>query len=563
MKDINKGTMKIKTKLFLVLILVTALILSIIATNFYTLSKLNGDAAAINLSGSERMRSYKLAYITNLYIYETDSTKKSQLKEDILKEINTFDKILIGLEKGDKELNLIPVQDEHSIEKLNSINSKWSKMKETYNSIINTEDINLQKNNSQYIIENVNDVVGEVNELVNNLDDISAKKVTFSKNISIVFFLLALGILLFIFRFIINTIIMPIENIKNNMKDIASGEGDLTKRILIKSNDEIGELALWFNSFVENIHTIVSNVVITTKNTKETSEQISAIAIQNTEATETISLSAQSVSTGSNTQTNEVENLFSKVEEVTNEIKEINTIIKNVAGNSKQSEQEALNGNDKIVETKEQLDLVRETINEMDGKMTLLDTNSKEISKIIELITNISSQTNLLALNASIEAARAGELGKGFAVVAEEVRKLADETEDAARQIVPFIKEVQGNVYSIKDNMLEVIKELDKEFAVLNETIDTLHVILEGSKNTALGIDSAKGIMMNLDNNLENIKEIFIDIMNITRENSANMQNVAAAAEEQSASSEEMSSSIDNLFSMILDLHNKVSGFRV
>ncbi|MEW9094128.1 MAG: methyl-accepting chemotaxis protein [Clostridiaceae bacterium] len=563
MKDINKGNMKIKTKLFLVLTLVTALILSMIATNFYTLSKLNGDATAINLSGSERMRSYKLAYSTNSYIYEIDSTKKSQLKEDILKEINTFDKILIGLEKGDSELNLIPIKDEYSIEKLNSINSEWSKMKETYNSIINTEDINSQKNNSQYISENVNDIVGEINELVNNLDDISAKKVTFSKNISIVFFLIAVGILLFIFTFIINTIITPIENIKNNMKDIASGEGDLTKRILIKSNDEIGELALGFNSFVENIHNIVSNVVITTKNTKETSEQISAIAIQNMEATETISLSAQSVSIGSNTQTNEIENLFSKVEEVTNEIKEINTIIKNVSGNSKQSEQEALNGNNKIEETKEQLDLVRETINEMDGKMTLLDTNSREISKIIELITNISSQTNLLALNASIEAARAGELGKGFAVVAEEVRKLADETEDAARQIVPFIKEVQGNVYSIKNNMGEVTKELDKEFAVLNETINTLHIILEGSKNTVLGIDNAKGIMMNLDNNLENIKEIFIDIMNITRENSANMQNVAAAAEEQSASSEEMSSSIDNLFSMILDLHNKVSGFRV
>ncbi|WP_315119159.1 methyl-accepting chemotaxis protein [uncultured Clostridium sp.] len=563
MKGSTKGTMKIKTKLFLVLTLVTAFILSIIATNFYTLSKLNGDAPAINLSGSERMRSYKLAYFTDLYIKETDSTKKSQLKEDILKEINTFDKILIGLEKGDNELNLIPAKDEYSIEKLSSINTKWSKMKETYNSIINTEDINLQRNNSQYISKNVNDIVGEINELVNNLDTISAKKVTFSKSISIVFFLIAVGIFLFIFTFIINTIITPIENIKNNMKDIANGEGDLTKRILIKRKDEIGELALWFNSFVENIHNIVANVVITTKGTKETSEQISAIAVQNSEATETISFSAQSVSSGSNTQTNEIENLFSKIEELTTKIKEINIIIKNVVGNSKQSEQEAMNGNTKIEETKKQLDLVRETINEMDEKMTLLDTNSKEISKIIELITNISSQTNLLALNASIEAARAGELGKGFAVVAEEVRKLADETEDATKQIVPFIKEVQGNVYSIKNNMGELTKELDEEFTVLNETINTLHIILEGSENTVLGVDNAKDIMMDLDNNLENIKEIFIGIMNITRENSANMQNVAAAVEEQSVSSEEISSSISNLFSMILDLHNKVSGFRV
>jgi len=110
--------MKIRTKLRIILYSLTILIVGIIVNNFIAFQKLSGDSTAINLSGSERMRSFKLSYMTNLYINESDSTKKSALKEEIVKEINTFDKILLGLEKGDKDLNLIAISEKSSIEKL-------------------------------------------------------------------------------------------------------------------------------------------------------------------------------------------------------------------------------------------------------------------------------------------------------------------------------------------------------------------------------------------------------------------------------------------------------------
>ncbi|WP_032121815.1 methyl-accepting chemotaxis protein [Clostridium amazonitimonense] len=563
MKFFNIKNIKIKTKLIAILAFLVLLIAAIIGNNFYTFEKLNGDAPAINLSGSERMRSYKLSYMANLYINETDSSMKSKIKEDILNEMETFEKILNGLENGDKELKLSKAKDKESIDILKKINLKWKDMKNNYNVILQTEDKNIQIESISHINSNINDVVKEINDLVNYLDKLSSEKIYISKNISIAFFIISLIITIVSFIVIKKTIIAPIENLKNRMKDIADGEGDLTQRIIINNRDEVGELAYWFNLFIENVHSIIENVVVTSESTKETSEQISDIFVQNGQATETIAFSAQQVSEGSNIQSNEVESLFIKVKNMTEKIKEINFIVNNVSEISNKSQSEAENGNIKIEETKAQLDLLKHTIGEMDNKMNLLDNNSKEISKIVYLINNISSQTNLLALNASIEAARAGEMGKGFAVVAGEVKKLAEETEKATDQIVPFIKSVEENVYLIKNHMKEVTLELDKEFKVLNETISTLYVILKGSKSTVTGIGDANSILIDVNNNFDNIKDVFSDIMNITKSNADNMQNVAAAVEEQSASTQEVSGSISELSSMISELYKKVSKFKV
>lgn len=563
MQVLKASNMKIRTKLRIILYSLTILIVGIIVNNFIAFQKLSGDSTAINLSGSERMRSFKLSYMTNLYINESDSTKKSALKEEIVKEINTFDKILLGLEKGDKDLNLIAISEKSSIEKLAIIKTNWGKMKDSYNNIINSEDKSQQKNSITFINENVGGVVKDVNELVNFLDKASAKKVKISKIISINFLLISILVISLSFIMIRKSIINPIENIKDKMKNIADGEGDLTNRINISTKDEIGELAFWFNSFINNIHGIVTKVINTAEGATETSRQVSEIAFQSGQASETIAFAAQQVSEGSNIQTSEIENLFSKVEAMTDEIKEINTIVNEVVHNSQKSEQEAQKGNSKIIETKDQLDLLRDTINDMDTKMTVLYNNSNEISKIVELINNISSQTNLLALNASIEAARAGEMGRGFAVVADEVRKLSEETEGATKQIIPFVKAVQENVGSVQNNMKTVVKELDKEFMVLNETVDTLEVILDGSSSTVEGINNANEIIMDIDKNFKRIKEVFEGIMNVTVQNSDSMENVAASVQEQSASTEEIFASISNLSEMISNLHDMVSGFKV
>ena len=561
MSEKKKLIIKIRTKLNLILTLLTALIIAIIVNNFFTFESLSGDATSINLAGSERMRSFKLSYLANLYISEKDFVKKEAAKETIKAEIVTFDNILKGLVNGDKDLKLVKTEDKESLNKISSIKTKWEEMRQSYNNISSSKDDN--SIDIKFVNDNIADLVKEINDLVTHLDVVSTDKVSMSKNISILILIISIFIVFLSFIMIRKSILKPIDNIKNRMKDIADGDGDLTSRININSRDEIGELASLFNSFVSNIHKIVTNVIHTAESSKDTSKQIAQISFQSGQATEIIASSAQEVAEGSEVQTREIEDLFKKVEVMTGKISDINYIVKMVVGSSKTSQNEAQNGNVKIEETKFQLENLKLTINEMNSKMDLLDHNSNEISKIVELINNISSQTNLLALNASIEAARAGEMGRGFAIVANEVKKLSVETEYATKKILPFIKEVQSSVGSVKSYMNEVISELDKEFEVLDETIKVLHIILEGSKDTVLGVNNTSDILVELNTNFNDIKSVFLNIKNVTKHNSLNMQNVAASVEEQAASTEEISASIDSLSSMVLDLHDVVSGFKV
>ena len=181
--------MKIRNKLILILTSLSILIVIIVLNNFIAFSNLNGDAPAINLSGSERMRSYKLAYLTNIYMEEKDNEKKTQLKTEILKEIDFFEKVLTGLEKGNAELNLNGVDNGETLKDLQEISKSWIIFKEAYNTIITSEDTYKKEEASNYIKNNVGNIVKNINDIVSILDKDSSNKIILSEGISIMFLL--------------------------------------------------------------------------------------------------------------------------------------------------------------------------------------------------------------------------------------------------------------------------------------------------------------------------------------------------------------------------------------
>lgn len=555
--------LKISLKLKLILLSLSILTIFIVITNFITFNNLKGDAPAINLSGSERMRSYKLAHMANLYIDEKDNAKKNELKSNIEKEMSQFKNILTGLETGDEALNLHAENNKDVLQKLQNIDNQWKQFEKEYTNIISSSNISDSNNSLKYINENVNSMVNDINDVVSLLDSNSNKKVLWAKELSSIFLIIALIIIVSSLITIRKTIINHLKDLVQRMKDISSGNGDLTKRININSKDEIGELAKWFNVFVENINHIVMSVKDTSSNVKNISEQISDISYQNSQATETIAVSAQEVSEGSLEQTNQVNDLFDKVNILSQKIESISQIINKVLVHSMETEQEALSGNKDLEVSVTQLNVISNTTNEVSMKLGKLEESSKEIGRIVELITEISDQTNLLALNASIEAARAGESGKGFAVVAEEVSKLADETANATKQIVPIINNIQTETSTTRNDMKHTVDEVNKEVEFMKRCSQSLISIVEKAKETNYGVQSITKINEEITNEFNNIKQTATSISKIANKNSEDTQSVAAAVQEQTASVEEVAASVSSLSELAAELHNKVSGFKV
>ncbi|MGD8115659.1 methyl-accepting chemotaxis protein [Vibrio sp. TRT 29B02] len=293
-------------------------------------------------------------------------------------------------------------------------------------------------------------------------------------------------------------LVKPIREVVVRLNDIASGEGDLTQRLEVKSQDEIGRLAIGFNQFLDKLQSIISDVVDTTLQIGTTTHQ-SRVAAQQTR-------------TSSDSQFKEVDLVATASEEMT---QTASLVVQNaeIAVRAAEQANEAAATGQRVIELS-QTEMVR-LVDRMTAAVPVVEelaANNANITDILSVIEGISEQTNLLALNAAIEAARAGEQGRGFAVVADEVRNLASRTQESVGEIRKVIENVQ------------------------NGTRDVVKAIQDGND---LANDSAQQVQ----NAAAELNQIFEAIASI---NDMNSQIVKAAEEQQSVSAE-VNQSVSNI----------------
>ncbi|MFW6287257.1 MAG: methyl-accepting chemotaxis protein [bacterium] len=330
-------------------------------------------------------------------------------------------------------------------------------------------------------------------------------------------------------------LLKPIHTIKNAMKNVANG--DLKQNIIIKSRDEIGELANDFNTMVNNLKRIVSSINKATEDVTVASSSMQSSSHEVADIFEVVSDTIDQVASGSDQQALSVEKINSEVLNLDTRLKGIestNTMVENLAMEMNQA---TIIGSEKMDDVSGQMNNIRKSISEVENQINGLNEIIKEIDSILDMINSVSEQTNLLALNAAIEAARAGETGRGFSVVADEIRDLAVDSSSSADQIRNLVNKIKEETKQSTQKMLEGNREIDNGSLVVESANKAFENIKDGLNKLIQGIKESTSEIGYTSKNSKMIVE--------------NVQSISGISEETTASAEEMSATSKKLTSYI------------
>ena len=404
--------------------------------------------------------------------------------ESAIKGLKKLSKKEIG-QIRQKESNKISKQAGEIVARYNEVTQIFVDMDDDEDTMEQAKDLANRLKDMRETLVKFTDVLAK--DVRRDLTDIK-ESTAWNRTLSLLLFLAMIAVSTFaIINVISKYISMPLNDMVDRLKDIAQGEGDLTQRLNVTSNDEIGELAEWFNTFLEKLRGIIASVGETTEKLSRSSAVLETTAVSMTSSAGQTASQATMVAEAANDVSDNAQHAAVGVDEMGLSIREI-----------------AKNANDAAMVATQAVQVAKST------NMTVeqLGVSSADIGKIIAVITSIAEQTNLLALNATIEAARAGDSGKGFAVVANEVKELAGETAKATTEISSKIQAIQqdadasisaigkigGTIEQINQLQTSIAGAVEEQSATMAEIGRSVGLAADGSAqiaNNIMGVATA------------------------------------------------------------------------
>ena len=364
------------------------------------------------------------------------------------------------------------------------------------------------------------------------------------------------------------TLVLLLRSIKNSVDTILEGArhiaaGDLRSKIMLDGDDEFAHIAHQFNTMVESMQKMIRKIKATATDVAGSSEELTANANQSAQVTQNVAQSITEVAEAAEKQMSIVTKSSETIDDFQRGLEEVITNQRHAREQTQATAQKATEGNAFVQSTVEQMNSIAQTVQQTGEIVGKLGERSKEIGNIVEIISNISGQTNLLALNAAIEAARAGEHGRGFAVVAEEVRKLAEESQNASQKISELIQSIQEETNQAVASMEEGRREAEKgkeNVTATGESFSEILSMIGDVKKASLAVSER---VLQLREDMSTIVDGMSEVDTSAKGIGSESQNVSAATEEQAAGMEEIASSSRSLANMANDLQTETDKFKV
>ncbi|GKV57743.1 methyl-accepting chemotaxis protein [Sporosarcina sp. NCCP-2222] len=356
-------------------------------------------------------------------------------------------------------------------------------------------------------------------------------------------------------------LLAPIKSIQTAIGKVS--DGDLTTKIQVESNDELGELSQQFNTMTETLSSLIQQAHLVTDKVYQSSTEFLKIAEDTVESSTHFSESIHQVAGSLESQTASSEESARVMEEMAIGIQRAAESASTIAMKSEDTLTLTQNGKDLIEQAVNQMQQINQTVGNSAEIVETLGTRSQEIGQIVSVISDITEQTNLLALNAAIEAARAGEAGKGFAVVADEVRKLAEQSKKAATEIVHIIELTQVDTKHAVEAMEKGTKETAAGVQVIDNVGTIINQIVESTKLVSGEIQESSAVYEEMSASSEEVNATVTEIAGASQNSLLIFNELTSETEKQLQSMKMMEESSHSLAQAVKSLEEKLNTFTI